>query len=139
MLNNFVGRQFKFSAGHLYKQTQWSVEKNRDEFGKCYSQFGHGHNYILDVKLRFSEKDFTEIDKSFAEISLILADLDHRHLNFEVSEFSELVPTTENILKYLCDRISQRLCNLYGKNIELTSAILHEDDSISAEWFLNTH
>ncbi|MDX9731554.1 MAG: hypothetical protein RBT63_07270 [Bdellovibrionales bacterium] len=39
----------EFSTAHLYHQPSWSEEKNRAEFGACFSQYGHGHNYRLEV------------------------------------------------------------------------------------------
>ncbi len=46
-----VTRRAYFCAGHRYWRHDWSAEKNREMFGACANEHGHGHNYMLDVTL----------------------------------------------------------------------------------------
>jgi 6-pyruvoyltetrahydropterin/6-carboxytetrahydropterin synthase len=107
----------EFAAGHLYHQKKWSVEKNQAEFGKCFSEYGHGHNYRLEVAFEEPALD-SAIDPATARTHW-LADLnaavravtdllDHKHLNFAVPEFAQLIPTTENIALYLLKNLQRR-------------------------------
>lgn len=97
----------EFSAAHFYKQKKWDAQKNKQTFGACYTENGHGHNYKLKVKIEIP-KNKTEaewIKKSLSEIESITSQLDHRHLNFVIPEFEDVIPTTENISLYLKDKI----------------------------------
>lgn len=88
----------EFAAAHLYWQKKWSDEKNLETFGKCFSEHGHGHNYRFEVGF-LDSKTAIESLQTFVQDTCNL--LDHKHLNFTVPEFKELIPTTENIAKYL--------------------------------------
>ncbi len=101
-----------FSAAHFYRQDQWSAEKNRAEFGKCYSQFGHGHDYRIELTIKLpSQTEIPLMNKLFAEI---LNKLDHQHLNFVFPEFQAQIPTTENVALYIQNKI---LLALQGQNL----------------------
>ncbi|WP_413584106.1 6-carboxytetrahydropterin synthase [Bdellovibrio sp. HCB274] len=99
-----------FSAAHLYHQPQWSPEENLKNFGRCYTEHGHGHNYTLEVGFR-SHKD--EWETKLAEYQNLLKKLtsvlDHEHLNFTIAEFKTTIPTTENIALYFLDKLKEHL------------------------------
>ncbi len=102
----------EFSAAHLYEQKKWSVEKNQQTFGACYTEYGHGHNYRWEVtllvppRLSSSSPAFSAwVQKSQSVLNSITGSLDHLHLNFAVPEFREKVPTTENISVYLKEKL----------------------------------
>lgn len=98
---------FEFSAAHFYKNAHWSSEKNRTVFGKCYTPYGHGHNYKLQLEI-----DIGAIAAPLAKtvintlVAPLIHQIDHRHLNFDIAHFQNLVPTTENISLYLRDQIA---------------------------------
>ncbi|HWU44417.1 MAG TPA: 6-carboxytetrahydropterin synthase [Bdellovibrio sp.] len=90
-----------FSSAHLYFQPQWSAEKNLQNFGRCFTEHGHGHNYVLEVSFKVSESNLPEKKKSYQTLLKELCSrLDHEHLNFVIPEFKKIIPTTENILLY---------------------------------------
>lgn len=95
-----------FSAAHFYNQRQWSKEKNQKIFGRCFSEYGHGHDYLLEVTL---DLDQNFIDVSDQIVAKVTGDLDHKHLNFDIPEFKNKIPTTENILSFLEQQISNAL------------------------------
>ncbi len=96
-----------FSAAHFYQQTQWSREKNLSVFGKCFTEFGHGHDYRLEIEFMLSaEIDQVQIAKVCDEVC---GQLDHQHLNFMISEFKTLIPTTENISLWLWKKIKWQI------------------------------
>ncbi|MGZ3768237.1 MAG: 6-carboxytetrahydropterin synthase [Bdellovibrio sp.] len=99
-----------FSSAHFYSQPQWSENKNREIFGRCYTPNGHGHNYTVEVGLLTNEDSYL-IDKAKHKVTLEkLADnLDHKHLNFDILEFKDKNPTTENIALYFLDKLKETI------------------------------
>ncbi len=113
--------EFRFSSAHLYHQPQWDIEKNKVEFGLCYSKFGHGHNYILKITIA----DSKEILKIRDQIQKVVDLVDHKHLNFEVEEFKNQIPTSEMIVQFFKEKL---------KNQKPQQIVLFEDDFLGAEW-----
>ena len=100
--------QHPFSAAHLYHQPKWSDEKNLAEFGKCFTEYGHGHNYTFEVGFKVEE---SSLEYKKTELKSLMKDLcdvvDHQHLNFVIPEFKTAIPTTENIALYFLDKLKQ--------------------------------
>jgi 6-pyruvoyltetrahydropterin/6-carboxytetrahydropterin synthase len=118
--------ELSFSSAHFYAQPKWSEEKNREIFGAGYNQPGHGHNYRLVAGFEWTEKaDVNAIEKKLKEI---ITPLDHHHLNAEVPEFKNLVPTTENIANYLSKKINTSISSAKLKKLSL-----YETDDLWAE------
>jgi 6-pyruvoyltetrahydropterin/6-carboxytetrahydropterin synthase len=78
--------------------------------GKCESL--HGHNWKVEVVIRGKELDENGLVLDFAEIKgatrEVLTELDHRYLN-EVEFFTTHNPTSENIARYLLQRLGEKL------------------------------
>lgn len=98
--------EITFSAAHFYHQINWSDKKNHQNFGKCYTKFGHGHNYRLELafidstaELSFEKSKLYK--KNLQILEKVIHKLDHQHLNFQIDEFKTKIPTTENILIYI--------------------------------------
>lgn len=109
-----VSRQAHFNAAHRLFRPDWSFERNQAVFGKCNNENFHGHNYELIVSVT------GEIDPEtgFVIDLKILADVihqeveipfDHKNLNLDVPEFSDLIPTAENIACVIWRKIKKRL------------------------------
>ena len=97
-----VFRTAHFNAAHRLYNKNWSNEKNTEIFGICSSPNFHGHNYDLEVKLtgELNEDSGMLIDlKKLKEIIYehIETKFDHKNLNLDIPEFTELIPTAENI------------------------------------------
>jgi 6-pyruvoyltetrahydropterin/6-carboxytetrahydropterin synthase len=95
-------RKIEFSASHFYFNPAWTEEENRRVFGKCANRNGHGHNYVLEVTVRGTPDPVTGMVLDLKELKAILQReiverLDHRHLNYEVPELKDRVPTTETL------------------------------------------
>ncbi|MES3038418.1 MAG: 6-carboxytetrahydropterin synthase [Bdellovibrionota bacterium] len=99
------GISFKltFSSAHFYAQPKWSAEKNLQEFGKCFTPMGHGHNYVLEIDCEANAEAIK------AQAKKVVETLDHQHLNFVIPEFKDVVPTTENIAIYISKKIKEPL------------------------------
>lgn len=95
-----------FSSAHFYFQPTWSNEKNREVFGRCFTEHGHGHNYVLEVGFKIELKDLPQQRPEFArELAHLTSALDHSHLNHDIPEFKHQIPTTENIALYFLDKL----------------------------------
>jgi 6-pyruvoyltetrahydropterin/6-carboxytetrahydropterin synthase len=88
-----------WSSAHFYKNSGWSDEKNKSVFGRCYTEFGHGHDYRLEVS--FVGQDIDSNVESLKHLLFELREqLDHQHLNFVIPEFKTKIPTTENLASF---------------------------------------
>ena len=98
----YLTRKAEFSASHYYNDPQLSAEENQRLFGKCANLNGHGHNYTLEVTVKGELDPRTGFVVDLKELKDIMNRevvevMDHRHLNKEVPEFANTIPTTENI------------------------------------------
>ena len=108
-----VTRRYRFAASHRLHLADLSEEANRDLYGKCNNPFGHGHDYILEVTVAGPLDSVTGLvipvpvlDKLVSE--QVLQDFDHRYFNVDVSDFADLVPTSENIIRVIESRLRER-------------------------------
>ena len=97
-----VFRKEHFNAAHRLNNPKWTEEKNQQVFGKCNNPNFHGHNYELIVKVTGE----VDPDTGYVMDMKLLSDMikervldrfDHKNLNLDTEEFSELNPTAENI------------------------------------------
>ena len=103
-----VYRKEHFNAAHRLYNPSWDAQKNDAVFGKCNNPSYHGHNYEMDVKVT----GVPDPDTGFVIDLKLLSDIikehviekfDHKNLNLDVKEFSNLNPTTENIVVVIFD------------------------------------
>lgn len=119
-----VKRKAHFNAAHRLYRADWDDAKNLEVFGKCSYPNYHGHNYELIVAVT------GEIDPQtgFVIDLKVLKDLikseveepfDHKNLNLDVPEFSQLNPTAENICVVIYDRLKAKLDAKFAIEITL--------------------
>lgn len=109
-----ISRKAHFNAAHRLYRKDWDDQKNTEVFGKCNNPNFHGHNYELIVSVKgeidvitgfvVDVKVLKEIIKKEVEDAF-----DHKNLNIEVPEFSDLNPTTENIAVVIYNKIKPKL------------------------------
>jgi len=113
-----------FSAAHALRHYQ----------GKCESM--HGHNFGVEICVRgenLSEPvqylvDFSILKK---ELKKALSLVDHACLN-ELPEFRELNPSSENLARFLFQRLQPEIIKL---GINLVSVSVSESEKQSATYF----
>ena len=110
----YLTRKAEFSASHFYHNPKFSPEENKRIFGKCNNSHGHGHNYTLEVTVAgaVDERTGFVIDLKWLKELVnreVIDDLDHRHLNKEVPEFRDKIPTTENLAIAIWNRLAGKL------------------------------
>jgi len=130
-------RRATFSASHFYWNEAWSAEKNETVFGRCANRNGHGHNYTLEVTVAGEPDPVTGfvVDLKWLKDVIereVMAAYDHRHLNLEVPEFTNAIPTTENIAIASWKRLEPAVSA--AKGARLTKVRVYETPDIFAEY-----
>jgi 6-pyruvoyltetrahydropterin/6-carboxytetrahydropterin synthase len=110
----YLTRKIEFSASHFYWNPAWSPDENARVFGKCANRHGHGHNYVLEVTVAGEPDPTTGMVLDLKELKDILhreitERMDHRHLNFEVPELEDKIPTTENIAAVIWNLLATKI------------------------------
>lgn len=133
----FLTRTVRFAAAHRYYRPEWSEERNREVFGACANPYGHGHNYVLEVTVAGEPDPETGFSVDLAKLDELLRvevreRLDHRHLNQDVAIFREggKIPTTENLLIFLWNRLAPRV-----EGARLVRLRLREDVDLWADYY----
>ncbi len=110
----YLTRKAEFSASHYYHNPELSQEENQRLFGKCNNLNGHGHNYTLEVTVEGEVDPITGFVLDLKRLKEVLNRevlevFDHRHLNKEVPEFAQQIPTTENMAIAIWRRLEPKL------------------------------
>jgi 6-pyruvoyltetrahydropterin/6-carboxytetrahydropterin synthase len=126
-------RRVSFAAAHRYRVPQWSDERNAEVFGLCARPNYHGHTYVCDVTVRGELDETTGMIVDLAHVDRVLAAevrdrFDHRNINLDVPEFSDgrLVPTGENLARFIFDRVQRAL----GAAATVTGVTIAEDETL---------
>lgn len=109
-----VTRRLHFSAAHRLFRSDWSDERNREVFGDCSHPNWHGHNYELSVTVIGPvdpETGFVMDLKALRELveARVIVDCDHRNLNLDVGWMRDTLPSTENLVVAIWNRIADGL------------------------------
>ena len=130
-------RRVSFSAAHRYSRPEWSDEKNATTFGACAWPNFHGHSYVCDVSVSGPIDDKTGFLVDLGVLDRILKEqvtdrFDHRNINLDVPEFADgkLVPTGENLARYIFERVEEEL----RKPTKVVRVTVGEDDRLSATY-----
>jgi 6-pyruvoyltetrahydropterin/6-carboxytetrahydropterin synthase len=106
-----VTRRYRFAASHRLHSAAFTEEQNRELYGKCNNPYGHGHDYVLDVTAAGPVDPgsgqvvhIPSLDRLVSD--QVLRDFDHRYINADLGEFQSLVPTSENIMRVIEDRLA---------------------------------
>jgi len=108
-----VTRRYHFAASHRLHTDSLTEAENRELYGKCNNPHGHGHDYVLEVTAAGPIDSASgqamrtlALDRLVAQ--QILRDFDHKYVNADITEFRELVPTSENIIRVIEDRLKKQ-------------------------------
>jgi 6-pyruvoyltetrahydropterin/6-carboxytetrahydropterin synthase len=119
-----VYRKEHFNAAHRLHVPSLSDAENAGMFGKCNYPNYHGHNYELVVKVTGEIDQVTGyvIDmKILSELvkQHVKEKFDHKNLNLDLKEFSNLNPTAENIAMVIHGILRPQLDSRYELKIIL--------------------
>lgn len=122
-----VTRRMHFSAAHRLHRNEWSEEQNRDVFGDCSNPNWHGHNYEIDITVEGPvdpETGFVMDLKVLRDLveERVVRDVDHKNLNLEVTWLEGIIPSTENFVVAIWDRLRGHLPD----GVALARLVLYE-------------
>jgi 6-pyruvoyltetrahydropterin/6-carboxytetrahydropterin synthase len=130
-------RRVTFAAAHRYRVPGWSDEKNEQTFGLCARPNYHGHSYICDVTVSGPIDPRTGFCVDLGELDRVLGTevrqrFDHRNINLDVPEFADgkLVPTGENLARFIFERIEKAL----GGSVTVVRVTVAEDATLSTTY-----
>ena len=131
----YVTRETHFNAAHRLHNPSKSEEWNRSVFGPCNSPNWHGHNYTLQVTVAGIPDPDTGyvVDLGLLKQVIeerVLRHLDHKNLNLDVPFLDGIMPSTENLVIAIWDRLVDALPT--GK---LYRVRLYETPRNSADYF----
>lgn len=93
--------RYRFSASHRLDTPALSAEENRRLYGKCNNPHGHGHDYAIEITVDGPmDQDGQVVNRQALDTVVrerVLARLDHKNLNADISELAGSVTTTENL------------------------------------------
>ncbi len=125
-----INRRAEFSASHRYYFPEWSMAKNEKQFGVNSFFPGHGHNYVLFVSLEGEINKYGMIENlSFVNKIIkqkIIDQLNYSYLNDVWQDFSDTLPTTENIARIIWGQLYPHL--------SITNIKLFEHPGLWAEY-----
>ena len=107
----FVTRRETFSCAHRLHSPSLSEEENQAIFGKCNNQYGHGHNYVMEVTVAGHPDKTTGMVVNIADLKVWIKEkvmdvLDHRNIDKEVEYFMNgVVSTTENVAVFCWEQL----------------------------------
>ena len=113
----YLSRRLRFSAAHRLWREDLSPSENKKLYGPCTNEFGHGHNYELEVTLRGEVDPKTDMIINLTELhdivhEQVIVPMDHRHLNHDVPILKGINPTAENLAVFIWHRIKPALGDL---------------------------
>ncbi|RXK52353.1 6-pyruvoyl trahydropterin synthase family protein [Aquirufa rosea] len=119
-----VFRKEHFNAAHRLFNPNWSDEKNQEVFGLCNNPNYHGHNYELIVQITGTINPDTGYVIDMKEVSHmiqreIIQKFDHKNLNLDVPDFSNINPTAENIAWVIYQKLRATLATNLDLKIRL--------------------
>lgn len=131
-------RRYRFSASHRLHSPVLSDRENAELYGKCNHPFGHGHDYLLEVTVDGEPDACTgqvvppaRLDALVEEHVLQL--FNSRNINLDVPHFTDLVPTTENIVLVIAQILQDRWSDSIGTSARLRRVYIRETGRNSFE------
>ena len=121
----YYSEKFEFSAMHQLWNDQFDDAKNYEMFGKCANPAGHGHNYILEVKVRPAESGDDNWIQEYQKVikGEFLDSVDHKNLNVEVQGLENRNPTVENLARFAWETLVEKF-----RHCKLSSITIWEND-----------
>lgn len=109
-----VSRKAHFNAAHRLHNPELSAEENQELFGLCNNPNYHGHNYelIVSVTGEIDQKTGYVIDMKILKDLIrdeIELPFDHKNLNLDTEEFKTLIPTAENIVVVIWNKLRGKI------------------------------
>jgi len=133
----YITRKETFNAAHKLFREEWSEAKNWEVFGKCSNKNWHGHNYTLFVTVKGVPNEETGFVINLKELSKLVKSeivdhIDHKNMNVDVDFLKGIIPTTENVIIKIWNKLEQPIREVGG---ELAKINLMETENNFVEYF----
>ena len=125
----YLTRRYRFSASHRLHSDGMSDTENSITYGKCNNPYGHGHNYTLEVTVSGHVEPETGMVCNLLDLDgfverEVLEIFDHQNLN-TLAQFSELVPTTENLSTAIYDILQRGFSKAHLEKVRLEETMMN--------------
>jgi 6-pyruvoyltetrahydropterin/6-carboxytetrahydropterin synthase len=141
--NASLTRRVTFSAAHRYRRPEWDDAKNLAVFGACANPHYHGHGYSCDVTVTGPIDPITGFLVDLTALDRILATevrdrFDHKNINLDLPDFADgkLVPTGENLARFIFERVDRAIRATLGPDVMLLDVTVAEDTMLRASYRL---
>lgn len=126
-----------FNAAHKLWNENWTVEKNKEVFGKCSNEHFHGHNYELHVTIKgelHPDTGFVVNAKTLGDLIKlkIVEEVDHKNLNIDVEFLKGKFTSAENLAIGIWNELQP---DIEKMGVALHCVKLIETRSIYVEYF----
>ncbi len=126
-----------FNAAHKLWNENWTVEKNKEVFGKCSNEHFHGHNYELHVTVKgdpHPDTGFVVNAKTLGDLIKlkIVEEVDHKNLNIDVEFLKGKFTSAENLAIGIWNELQP---DIEKMGVALHCVKLIETRSIYVEYF----
>jgi 6-pyruvoyltetrahydropterin/6-carboxytetrahydropterin synthase len=116
--------------------SRFAAAHNLREFhGRCENL--HGHNWFVEAVVQARDLDKIGLAVDFGVVKKLLSEvldlLDHQYLN-DKPEFQALNPSSENIAKFIFDRLAPAVASASQGRGRLRSVSAWESDNASATY-----
>ncbi len=133
----YITRKETFNSAHKLYREDWSDEKNWKVFGKCSNKNWHGHNYTLLVTVKGVPSNETGFVINLKDLSKVIKleitdHLDHKNMNMDVPFLEGVIPSTENVIIRIWEKLEVPVTQLGG---ELVKIKLMETENNFVEYF----
>jgi 6-pyruvoyltetrahydropterin/6-carboxytetrahydropterin synthase len=116
-----------FSAAHMINEIGGRCEKL------------HGHNFVVEISICANVLSVEGILVDFRILKQwadeILKEFDHKYLN-DISYFKDTSPSSENVARYIYDRISEKVKK---RNLDVSRVTVWESEDARASYYGNNH
>ncbi len=122
-------RRYLFSASHRLHSDDMSDEENAATYGKCNNPYGHGHNYVLGVTVSGPVDEKTGMVCNLVDLDgfvqgAILDRFDRQNLNM-LPEFTQVVPTTENLSSVIYDILQRGFTHAHLEKVRIEETMMN--------------
>jgi 6-pyruvoyltetrahydropterin/6-carboxytetrahydropterin synthase len=133
-----VARRYRFSASHRLHSPLLSDRDNAEIYGKCNNPYGHGHDYILEVKVRGESDPRTGLVVPIRRLDEyvrreVLDAFDHKYLNEDIAAFRETPPTTERVAEEIERRLASGWKQTFSASLDGVRILETRRNSVELE------
>ncbi|MDX2305974.1 MAG: 6-carboxytetrahydropterin synthase [Microscillaceae bacterium] len=134
----YINRKEHFNAAHRLYKDDWSREKNREIYGVCANDFGHGHDFELIVTVKGHpdpESGFVMDMKKLGDLikEEIITRVHQRDLNTEVDFLKGKQPTCEVLVMEFWKILAPKIAAI--SQARLHAVKLYETQKNFVEYF----